>query len=415
MKLVEQHIITKRHPFWATLDNASFKSKNLYNATLYEIRQHFFATGKTLSNQTLHQKMQTNPDFCALPRKVSQWVVKQVIADWWNIWKSLVAYKKNPEKFTGRPNLPHYKEKQKGRNLLIYTIQAIGKPALKEGIIHPSQLPIQIPTKQKNVNQVRIVPHHSHYTIEVVYTVSDEKPSPHTDRIASIDIGLTNLATVTTNQPDLCPLLVNGRPLKAFNQRYNKQKATLQAKLPKGQHTSRQINQLTFKRNQRVHDYLHRSSYGIVEYLKATQIGVLVIGKNDGWKQEINLGSVTNQNFVQIPHTIFIKMLTYKAELAGIKVILTEESYTSKCSFLDDEPIKKHKTYKGKRVHRGLFQAGDGRVINADVNGAMNIMRKVFPNVTADGIGASVVMPVRVTPFQPKKKQCHTVKQVACT
>ncbi|HRF99315.1 MAG TPA: hypothetical protein PLZ51_29080, partial [Aggregatilineales bacterium] len=101
------------------------------------------------------------------------------------IWKALVAYKKNPEKFTGRPNLPHYKDKQKGRNLLIYTIQAIRKPPLKEGLVQPSQLPIQIPTKQKNVNQVRIIPHHSHYTVEVVYTVPDEKPSPHTDRIAS--------------------------------------------------------------------------------------------------------------------------------------------------------------------------------------------------------------------------------------
>lgn len=95
MQLVEQHIITKSHPFWAIIDNACFKSKNLYNATLYELRQHFFATGETLPNQILHKKMQTNPDFCALPRKVSQWVVKQVIADWWNIWKALVAYKKN--------------------------------------------------------------------------------------------------------------------------------------------------------------------------------------------------------------------------------------------------------------------------------------------------------------------------------
>lgn len=136
---------------------------------------------------------------------------------------------------------------------------------------------------------------------------------------------------------------------------------------------------------------------------------MLVIGKNDGWKQEIDLGHVTNQNFVQIPH------VTYKAELVGIQVIRTEESDTSKCSFLDDEPVKKHKQYQGKRINRGLFQAGDGRRINADVNGAMNIMRKVFPNVKSDGIGASVVMPVRVTPFQPKKKSCHTVKQVACT
>jgi IS605 OrfB family transposase len=129
------------------------------------------------------------------------------------------------------------------------------------------------------------------------------------------------------------------------------------------------------------------------------RIGTLVIGKNDGWKQNINLGRRTNQNFVPIPHARFIEMLSYKAALVGIQILLTEESYTSKCSFLDLEPIGKHVVYAGRRVKRWLFVASDGRTIHADVNGSLNIMRKVIPNTfEAGGIAASVVTPVRVTP-----------------
>jgi putative transposase len=131
-----------------------------------------------------------------------------------------------------------------------------------------------------------------------------------------------------------------------------------------------------------------------------------VIGKNDGWKQRINLGQRTNQSFVSIPHARFIQMLTYKAQLIGIQVSVSEESYTSKCSFLDLEPIGKHQTYAGKRIHRGLFRAGSGRTIHADVNGSYNIMRKVIPNAieplayhqlsSGNGIGGAVVHPVQL-------------------
>jgi putative transposase len=398
MQRVEQHIIRHGHPDWEKLDKAAFLSKNLYNAALYELRQHFFATRESLSSKILHRKMQTNPDYCALPRKVSQWVVKQVLNDWYNAWKGIVAYKSNPEHFKDRPNLPRYKDKIAGRNLLIYTNQALSKPALQKGLIKPSQLDLSIKTQQQNPDQVRIVPHHSHYTIEIVYTLPDADPSLHAERIAAIDIGLNNLATVTTNQPDIRPLLVNGRPLKANNQAYNQSIAHLKSLLPKGQFSSRQIKNITFRRNQRVANYLHRASKLIIDYLQTAAIGVLVIGKNDGWKQGIDLGKRTNQNFVQIPHARFIDLLTYKAQAVGIQVILTEESYTSKCSFLDNETVQKQESYQGKRLHRGVFRASDGRLINADVNGAYNIMRKVFPKVSADGIGAAVVQPKRVTP-----------------
>jgi putative transposase len=416
MQLTEQHIITKDDPRFSVLDNVCFLSKNLYNATLYELRQHFFVTRKSLSYEKLASMMKSNPDYCALPRKVSQQVVMQVCGDWSNFWASLHDWLKNPHKYTGKPKLPYYKHKTNGRNRLVYTDQAISKVALKQkGLIEPSQLDIQVKTDKTAIDQVRITPKKTHYVVEIVYTVEMHIASPDENRIASVDIGLNNLATVTTNQPGVNPLLVNGRPLKSINQFYNKRMADLRRRLPKGQYYSDQMGRLTDKRNNRIKDYMHQTSRDIIEFLEQHKIGMLIIGKNDGWKQEIDLGKRNNQNFVQIPHAQFIAMLTYKAQLMGITVILTEESYTSKCSFLDDEPIKKHNEYKGKRIHRGLFQASDGRIINADVNGALNIMKKVVPNVTTNGIEAFVVMPVWATPFQPKKKQRLTVKQVMCT
>ncbi|MCL4255598.1 MAG: transposase [Anaerolineae bacterium] len=416
MYQVEKHIITHNDPRWVVLDHACFLSKNLYNAGLYEIRQHYFNTEKSLSYEDLDKKMHDNQDYRALPAKVSQQVLMQVCHNWHGFWAQLRAFHNHPEKFRGRPKLPRYKHKTQGRNLLVYTDQAVSKRELKKGVISPSQLGISVKSDITNLKQVRIIPQKTHYVVEIVYTVEISLASPNPDRVASIDIGLNNLATVTTNQPDISPLLVNGRPLKSINQLYNKQKAQLQSQLPKGKHHSERIGVITDKRNNRINHYLHQASHIIAQFLYNNGIGTLIIGKNNGWKQEIELGSVTNQNFVQIPHARFIALLTYKATLRGINVILVNENYTSKCSFLDDEPIQKHKIYKGKRIHRGLFRASDGRVINADVNGALNIMKKVIPNVTSDGIGACVVMPERVTPFQPKRKKgCHTVKQVACT
>ncbi|WP_372365040.1 IS200/IS605 family accessory protein TnpB-related protein [Candidatus Uabimicrobium sp. HlEnr_7] len=128
-------------------------------------------------------------------------------------------------------------------------------------------------------------------------------------------------------------------------------------------------------------------------------IGTLVIGKNDDWKQQINIGKRNNQNFVSIPHSQFVNQLTYKAQLAGIEVLIQEESYTSKCSFLDSEPIKKHQNYLGRRVKRGLFRPKQNILFNADINGAANIIRKAIPNAFANGIEGIVVFPKRITPF----------------
>lgn len=182
------------------------------------------------------------------------------------------------------------------------------------------------------------------------------------------------------------PFIVNGKPLKSINQFYNKRKANLQSKLKNNAKNSKRISSLSLKRNNKINDYLHKSTTFIVNYLVSNNIANLIVGHNKEWKQDINIGKKNNQNFVSIPHSRFKELLKYKCELEGITYIETEESYTSKCSFLDNEEICKHESYKGKRVKRGLFKSNDGTLINADVNGSLNILKKVVGNFNYDPI-----------------------------
>jgi IS605 OrfB family transposase len=358
MQLVEQHIIDRHDPRFANIDPACFASKNLYNASLYVLRQAFFAHEPVPSYAQLAHSLKATPEFRALPAKVSQWTLRQVSGDWKNFWKAQAAYEQCPAKFTGRPKLPHYKSKQDGRNLLVYTRQAISIPALKKSRICPSQLDITVQTKQKEVQQVRIVPKASHYVVEVIYRVnplSSMENSLNPKWAASLDLGIDVLAAVTSNKRGIVPFLINGRPLKSVNAYYNKCRAAIQTTLPQGQYISHRLISLTDKHNRKVNHYLHWASRYIVGWMVSERLGTLIIGHNKGWKQNVEIGRVNNQNFVTIPHSRFIHMLTYKAQLAGIKVIVQEEGYTSKCSFLDLEPIAKQTEYLGHRVKRGEF------------------------------------------------------------
>jgi IS605 OrfB family transposase len=403
MKLVEQHIIDRQDPRFAVIDPACFASKNLFNATLYILRQAFFNHDHVPTYAQLAHTLKETPEFRALPAKVAQWVLRQVCANWDTFWKAHNAYQKCPAKFMGRPKLPHYKPKQDGRNLLVYTHQAISRPALKEGWICPSRLGLAVKTKQKEVEQVRIVPHASHYVVEVIYTVKPQSPTKNGLKpkwAASLDLGIDVLAAVTSNKKGITPFLVNGRPLKSVNAYYNKCRAALQAALPPGQYTSHRLIALTDKRNRKIRHFMHWTSRLIVDWMVSERIGTLIIGHNQGWKQAVDIGKVNNQNFVAIPHSTFIQMLTYKAQLAGIEVIVCNESYTSKCSFLDMEPICKHTVYCGRRVMRAEFVSAQGLPIHADINASYNILCKGLPSAFARGIQGVVVRPVRVQPVR---------------
>jgi len=411
MQLVEKHRISRTDPRFAFIDRAAFASKNLYNAALYEIRQHFIFVGKYLSYKQMDKIMQKHEAYRMLPSKVSQQVLKLLDKNWASYFEATKAYQEDPSKFLGRPKIPGYKDKARGRNVLVYTLQALSKPALKKGIIKPSQLGIEIRTRHKHVDQVRIIPKPSgDYVIEVVYTQEEDLSTLDPNLVAAIDPGLNNLIALTSNTVGFVPRLVNGRPIKSVNQGYNRIACKIQKNFSTNHSTSRELSRVAAKRTRRIDHFLHVASRRVVDLLVAEGIGTLVIGKNPGWKQEANMGKKNNQKFVQIPHARFIDMLSYKAKLVGIQVILQEESYTSKASFLDLDPIPVHGKIKekprfsGRRVKRGMYKSSTGRKINADVNGSYNIMRKALPNVLRNnGIGDAntdlaplVVHPVRI-------------------
>ncbi len=406
MQQVERHIVKPNNPIWKQIDQLCFLSKNLYNYANYLIRQSFIFEKIYLGFNQVYHACKNQPDYQALPRKVSQQVLRILDQNWKSFFQANQAYSNNPSLFTGRPKLPKYKHKTKGRNLLVYTIQAISKTWLKKDRVKLSGTDIIVATQVKNIVQARIIPKVGQYVIEIVY----EKPEDYTvnnpEAIAAIDIGVSNLAALTSNQKGFVPILINGRPLKSLNQFYNKTRAKLQSSLPQNQSTSQGIQRLTAQRNNRINTYLHQASRWIINHLDKRGISQLIIGKNPLWKQAVNNGQKNNQSFVNIPHARLIEMLIYKGAMKGITVITTEESYTSRASFLNldfipnygDASAQKVK-FSGYRETRGNYKIkGKATRINADVNGSYNILRKVVPTAFAQGIEGVVVRPIRVTP-----------------
>lgn len=367
MRLTESIQITKENKLYNELDRFCFLSKNLYNSSLYAIRQHFFNTKKYKNYNSLNKDfIQSHQiDYYALPTKVSQQTMKMVDQN----FKSFFGLLKLKSK---KAKIPKYLKKQ-GRYEIIFTIQSISQKELKKGFLKLSGInqKIKIRDTITNIQQVRIIPKETFncYNIEIVYKVSEKQLKKDNKKYASIDLGINNIATVAFNCKK--PFIINGKPLKSINQYYNKKRSKLT------NIKTKKAKLLNRKRDNKIKDYLHKASRYITNHLVYNNINTLIIGKNDGWKQEVNIGKKNNQNFVSIPFEKFIFMLQYKCNLEGINVIIREESYTSKCSFIDNEEIKKHETYLGRRIKRGLFKTAFGKIINADLNGSLNIMKKV--------------------------------------
>lgn len=390
--LVEQHVIKANDPRFEAIDAAAFAAKNLYNLGNYTIRQSWLFGGDYIPFAQLYHLLKDTEAYRALPCKVSQLVLKQLDQNWRSFFAALRAWQENPERFLGQPRPPRYKHKQQGRFLLIYNTQAISRRWLREGWVKPSGLDVFIRTQQTNIKQVRIVPRRDHDVVEIVYEREPEEHDLDENLIAGVDLGIDNPITLTSNQPGFIPVVVNGRGTKSVNQYYNKRRAELQAQV--GTRSTKRLRRLTGKRNRKIKHLLHIASRRVIDHLVDQRVGTLVIGYNANWKQRVNIGQVNNPKFVSIPHGTLLHMLTYKAQLAGIQVVIQEESYTSKCSFLDGEHPHKREQYAGQRIARGLFRAADGTLINADVNGAYNIITKAFPNAF-EGIEGVVVHPVR--------------------
>ena len=382
MNLTETHKIRPNHKLYSICDELCFKSKNLYNAALFEFRQSYFDKEvDTLNWQNINRIFnQSNQfDYRELPSKVSNTVLKKLgnnISSFWSLVKK--------SDYDKKVRLPKYLHKTDGRFIVEFNKQTFSNKRDENNnlIICKSSLDLRIPTKVEKPQQVRIIPKSGCYVIEVVYEVEENRLKKN-QRVAAIDLGLNNLATVVTNDGDN-PILISGRKIKSINQYYNKMTSKKNSLLPYNVFTSKSLDRLWLKRNNKISYEIHKVTKFLANYFDERDVSKVIIGNNSGWKNGINLGKRNNQNFVNIPYTKFINQLTYKCQLLGITVIVREESYTSKASFLDYDEIPNYKEgakykFSGKRIKRGLYRSTT-RKINADVNGAYNIMVKENPN-----------------------------------
>ncbi len=369
-------------------------AKNLYNLGNWYLRQDLFNLNNVLSYYDLDFMLKHQKAYKNLPSQTSQQILKLIIKNWKSYFKANQDYKQNPQKYKKKPKIPKYKKKN-GESIVIFTNQQC---KVKDGYIHfPKRVnlePIKTRLKEK-LKEVRIIPLGIKYKIELVYDKEEMDLKLDKKHILSIDLGLNNLITAVNNN-GCKPFIVKGGIVKSINQYYNKQLAYFRSiEYKKGNfEDTKRIQKLHVTRNNKINTIFHRISKNIIKYCIQKDIGTIVIGYNNGWKQKINIGKRNNQNFVQIPLLSLIKQIKYKAQLKGINVLTINEAYTSKCSFLDNESIEKHEKYVGKRIKRGLFRTSNGLKINADVNGAYNIMKKAFPKaVSVDGIEAFGLMP----------------------
>ena len=396
MYLVESTIIDKKNEYYSNLIDLCVKAKNLYNATLYDVRQTFFETGKYKNFNATNRDFikQNNPDYRALNSHIAQFVQKRVDSNFKSFFSNNQNYKSGKSDI--KPNIPNYKPKD---GMITVRIPKLGiKKSKNEGYIRIgyskddntlTEIKTAIPYEEAVF--IEVMPMGNHLRVNVGYKKKVKEVKTN-NKYAAIDLGVDNLITMVTNVSQ--PLIINGKPVKSINQYYNKKLAEKQSKLGKGTYTSNKIKRLSFKRNNKINDYFHKASNIVVNYLVSNDIRTLYIGKNVGWKQNTNMGKKNNQKFVYIPFNRLVDMISYKAKLNGIKVMVVEESYTSKASFIHQDFIPVYdpdnkKTYKfsGYRKTRGNYvNKGntDIKEINADVNGALNILRKYMKRKWTD-------------------------------
>ncbi len=393
-------IVTRTEQIWLkphkTFSWLCHLSKNLYNEGNYLIRQEFFNHRKWIRYNSLYHLLKTSDNYHQLPAQTAQQVLKILDRSWKAFFNAIKAWRKDKSKFNGKPKPPGYKPKN-GEFILVFTNQQV---KLRDSILlFPKKVSLELKTRlpnNSNIREVRIIPKGVGYVVEIVYQKEIHPKPLNKDNIIAIDLGIRNLIT-TVNNNGFKPFVIKGGVVKSINQYYNKERARIQSTYDRqGIRTGKTMQKLTTKRNKKINDYFHKTSRKIIEYCVFNDIGTVIIGYNSDWKQNCQIGKRNTQNFVTIPYYKLIQQLDYKAAEQGIMVIKQEEGYSSKCSFLDNEPIEHHNQYLGQRMTRGLFKSHKGTIISADVNGAYNILKKAFLNaIEADRIEAVGLHPTR--------------------
>ena len=364
-------------------------AKNLKNQAIYNVRQHYFKNKKYLSYNENYKMLKNSENYKKLNSNMAQQILKEVDESFKSFF-ALLKLAKNGQ-YNGKIKLPNYLDKDG------FTTLVIGFVRLKDDmLIVPysnsfkkthQEVKVKLPSvlKDKKIKEIRIIPkqHSRYFEIQYIYEVKEVQRELNKENVLGIDLGIDNLCTCVTNTG--ASFIIDGRKLKSINQYYNKINAKLQSIKDKQkiERTTLRQKRITRKRNNRINDYLSKAARTIVNYCLNNDIGKLVLGYNEDFQRNSNIGSINNQNFVNIPYGKLRDKLIYLCKLYGIEFKLQEESYTSKASFFDGDEIPiydkenlQEYVFSGKRIKRGLYQTSTGKLINADCNGALNILRK---------------------------------------
>ncbi|MEG3968090.1 transposase [Microcoleus sp. T2B6] len=415
MRVVERHYIDRQHQFYKQFDDLSFLSRNLSAHGKYYMRKHFFTSGSKVGDtriiRLLSAILKPTDDSKSLSAKISKQILKQLVHNWEDCPKSRIAYDRDTPRFLFLRSIPQYKHKIWRRNLLSQDNQSIEKRGgdKNNGLLHLSQSDIIISTKSQKILKARRELETALYFVEAVHQKLVTLVDLNSHLIAGRDLEIDHLVALASNKPTFIPTIYDKKHLKSIHQSFNQRRAFLLSKLDPAKYTTRQIQPITFNRNKRLENYLHQTSSLIVKRLVDEKIIQLIIGTNVRGKQNIKLDKKKDQIFVVITHIPILKFITYKAELVGIKVIVTQASYTNKCRFLDLERLGKQESYQGKRGKRGWFRSLNESRINADVNAALNMIIKVKVNSPLEEChnprDVFAVSPVRVAPVQKEPQK----------
>ena len=391
--IVKQKVKHLSKDEYKSIKKLSHIAKNLTNEAIYNCRQYYFNEGLYLNYEKNYTLLKNSDNYRLLNSNMAQQILKEVDSSFKSFFGLLKLSKKGKHNFKD-VKLPSYLDKNG------FTTLVIGFIRIKDDTLlipysylfasEHKRISIKIPTilKNKKIKEIRIIPKLKarYFEIQYVYESKIEKLNLNKENTLGIDLGINNLCTCVTNNGR--SFIIDGRKLKSINQFYNKRNASLQALKDTKKKIKEKIKllqaKIAMKRNNRVNDYLSKTARMIINYCIENDIGKIVIGYNVTFQRNSNMGKVNNQNFVNIPYGKLRDKLEYQCDMYGIEYILQEESYTSKASFFDrdDLPIynadnPQEYIFSGRRVKRGLYMTKKGKLfINADVNGALNILRK---------------------------------------
>ena len=423
---VTQRIISSDDLLYPYFDDLCRKSKLLYNAALFRVRNIFTGYDKehrtenevevfqevallqrsypnmhvrrVISYTHLEKMMRVteNADFFSgLPRQTAQQMVKQSVTDFKNWLASLREYKKHPEKYLGKPKMPRYKKSD------LTTVIITNQDAVlyRDDIGMSLKLPLQ---KQRLyfsnlssdpvLKEVKIKPYYGRFLLCLTLEEPDVAFDPSGSHVCAIDLGTDNFAAIVCD--DHSSAIYKGGAVLSKIQWFHKQRAKYVSIITKGHEkkhaVSKRLRDLSFHYANFVKDQCHKISRSIIDFCMEHQCGTLILGVNLLWKQRSNMNKINNQNFVSMPITLLRTMITYKALNAGIRIIEQEESYTSKADLIANDRIPpygvddKDASFSGKRIKRGLYRCSNGMILNADCHAAANIMRKAIPDIWKD-------------------------------